>query len=303
MLVHVDLCGPISPETVGGNKYFMLLVDDHSRWMQAYMLQSKDQACDVFVKYKAKVENFTGCKVKVLRSDRGGEFLSGVLAKVCEQDGIKRQLTAPYTPQQNGVVERRNRSMMEMARALLKSMKIPGRYWGEAIRQAVYLLNRLPTKKLGDKTPYEAWTERKPSLGHLRVFGCVGHTKISTPHLKKLDDRSKQLVYFGVEEGSKAHIMYDPENNKIVVSRDVVFEEKKVWNWESSMGQNVSSEVIVENDFEYDYVDFGVNDAVAHEEEADDAAVSVDSGAELPQSPAQQGEQIVRSLLISVMAW
>jgi len=152
-------------------------------------------------------------------------------------------------------------------------------------------------------TPYEAWTRRKPSLGHLRVFGCVGHTKISTPHLKKLDDRSKQLVYFGVEEGSKAHIMYDPENNKIVVSRDVVFEEKKVWNWESAMGQNVSSEVIVENDFEYDYVDFGVNDAVAHEEEADDAAVSVDSGAELPQSPAQQGEQIVRSLLISVMAW
>jgi len=128
MLVHVDLCGPITPETTGGNKYLMLLVDDHSMWMHVYMLKSKDQACDIFVKYKAEVENFTGCKVKTLRSDRGGEFLSNVLAKVCEQAGIKRQLIAPYTPQQNGVVKRRNRSVIDMTRALLKSMKILGKY-------------------------------------------------------------------------------------------------------------------------------------------------------------------------------
>jgi transposase InsO family protein len=89
------------------------------------MLQSKDQACEAFVKYKAEVENFTGCKVKTLRSNRGGEFLSAVLIKVCEQARITRQFTTPYTPQQNGVVERRNKSVMEMARALLKSMKIP----------------------------------------------------------------------------------------------------------------------------------------------------------------------------------
>jgi hypothetical protein len=170
-------------------------------------------------------------------------------------------------------------------------MKIPGKYWGEAVRHAVYLLNRLPTKKLGDVTPFEAWTGRKPSLGHLRVFGCVGHTKASTPHLKKLDDRSKQLVYFGVEEGSKAYRMYDPENNRIVVSRDVVFEEKKMWNWESVTGQTVTSEIIVDNDFEYDYVDYGVNDIVVQDEEADSAAVNDKSGAIIPQSPIQQGSQ------------
>jgi transposase InsO family protein len=180
MLIHVDLCGPITPETASGNKYFMLLVDDHSRWMQVYMLQSKDQACAAFVKYKAEVENAAGCRVKTLRSDRGGEFLAGVLTDICEKAGIKRQFTAPYTPQQNGVVERRNRTVMEMARALLKSMKILGRYWGEAVRHAVYLLNRLPTRKLGDMTPHEAWSGRKPSLNHLRVFGCVGHTRIDT---------------------------------------------------------------------------------------------------------------------------
>lgn len=116
----------------------------------------------------------------------------------------------------------------------------------------------------------------------MRVFGCVGHTKASTPHLKKLDDRSKQLVYFGVEEGSKAYRMYDPENNRIVVSRDVVFEEKKMWNWESVTGQNVTSEVLVDNDFEYDYVDHGVNDEVVLDEEADGATVNDESGAAIP---------------------
>jgi hypothetical protein len=97
-LVYVDLCGPITPATVGGNRYFMLLVDDYSRWMQVYFLKSKDQACDVFIRFKAEVKNFTVCRIKTLRSDRGGEFLAGVFAGVYEQAGIKRQLRAPYTP-------------------------------------------------------------------------------------------------------------------------------------------------------------------------------------------------------------
>jgi hypothetical protein len=97
-LVHVDLCGPITPETAGGNKYFMLLVDDHSRWMEVHMLKSKDQALAAFVKYKAQVENESGCKIKTLRSDRGREFLNGEFAGVCEQAGIKRHFTAPFTP-------------------------------------------------------------------------------------------------------------------------------------------------------------------------------------------------------------
>jgi hypothetical protein len=145
---------------------------------------------------------------------------------------IKHQFTAPYTPQQNGVVERKNRSMMEMARSLLKSMEILGIFWAKAVRHSVYLLNRLPTKSMGYRTPYEGWNGRKPHLGHLRVFGCKGHVKIMGTHLKKLDDRSVPLVYFGVEEDSKAHMMYNPKTNRIVVSRDVVFEESVKWSWE-----------------------------------------------------------------------
>jgi len=232
-LVHVDLCGPITPSTAGGNKYFMLLVDDCTRWTQVYMLKNKDQAVDAFVKYKADVENSSSHKLKILRSDRGGEFLAKSFQSVCEQAGIKHQFTAPYSPQQNGVVERKNRTVMEMARAMLKSMNLPGRFWAEAVRHAVYLLNRLPTKAMGDRTPYEGWNGRKPNLSHLRVFGCKGHVKTVKPHLKKLEDRSVPMVYFGIEEGSKAHRMCNPQDNRIVVSRDVVFEESQKWSWEA----------------------------------------------------------------------
>ena len=99
---------------------------------------------------------------------------------------------------------------MEMARSMLKSMKVPGRFWGEAVRHAVYLLNRLPTKPMGEQTPFEAWNGKKPHLGHLNVFGCLAHVKQTTPHPKKLDDRSHKMVYLGVAEGNKAHRLYDP---------------------------------------------------------------------------------------------
>jgi hypothetical protein len=138
---------------------------------------------------------------------------------------------------------------MEMARAMLKSMRVPGRYWAEAVRHSVFLLNRLPTKILSDKTPHEVWTGRKPSPGHLKVFGCTAYAKVVKPHLKKLDDRSRKLVYFGVEEGSKAYRLYDPATNKIVVSRDTVFEEKLVWDWDKHSDSECSVEFTVDGDF------------------------------------------------------
>uniref|UniRef100_I1QKJ2 Integrase catalytic domain-containing protein n=1 Tax=Oryza glaberrima TaxID=4538 RepID=I1QKJ2_ORYGL len=162
--------------------------------------------------------------------------------------GIQRHLTAPYSPQQNGVVEHRNRSVMAMARSLLKGMLVPGRFLGEAVRHAVYLLNRLLTKAMGDWTPFEAWTGRKPQLGHLRVFGCTAHAKITTPNQKKLDDRSTPYVYLGVVEGSKAHRLFDPRRGRIHVSRDVIFEENVPWQWSAVAGEQNSTEFTVEED-------------------------------------------------------
>lgn len=171
-LVHADLCGPISPPTPAGNRYFILFVDDKSRFMWAALLKSKDQAFVAFRKFKIFAEVDSGQKLKMLRTDRGGEFTSKEFNSFCEEQGIRRQLTAPYSPQQNGVVERRNQTVVAMARCLLKSQSVPGRFWGEAVATSIYLLNRAPTKSVAGMTPYESWHGHKPSVEHLRTFGC-----------------------------------------------------------------------------------------------------------------------------------
>nr|KAJ0195020.1 hypothetical protein LSAT_V11C700382440 [Lactuca sativa] len=144
--------------------------------------------------------------------------------------GIRCQLMTPHTPQQNGVVERRNRTILEMTRSLLKAMTVPDQFWGEAVSHSVYLLNRTGTKALKDVTPYEAWKGSKPSVAHLNVFGCVGFVK-KLRGLSKLSDRSEAMVYLGVEEGTKGYQLYNPRNHRIVIARDVVFEESRTWSW------------------------------------------------------------------------
>ncbi|GKB16092.1 zinc finger, CCHC-type containing protein [Tanacetum coccineum] len=233
-LVHGDLCGPISPPTPTGNRYFMLLVDDYSRVMWVYLLKTKDEALEVFKNFRKKVEVETGEKLKVLRTDRGGEFLSNQFTMYCNETGLERHYTSPYSPQQNGVVERRNRTVVEMVRSMLKTMNVPNVLWGEAVNHAVYILNRVNCKAVKDSTPYEMWTRRKPHVGHLRVFGCVAHMKILKTHLNKLDDRSMKLVLLGIEKGSKAYRLLDPDTGKLYVSRDVIFEEDQTWGWEKS---------------------------------------------------------------------
>lgn len=156
-----------------------------------YFLHNKSEALNAFKSFCSLVERGPSKKVRVLRTDRGEEFMSNEFNDYCEKTEIKRHFTAPYTPQQNGVVERRNRTVVEMSRSCLKDMKLPSFLWGEAVRHSIYLLNRLPTRALSGGTPYEAWNERKPHIGHIRVFGCVAHMKIPSQQLKKLDDRSK----------------------------------------------------------------------------------------------------------------
>ncbi|GJS03669.1 zinc finger, CCHC-type containing protein [Tanacetum coccineum] len=233
-LVYGDLCGPISPATHSGKKLIFLLVDDCTRFMWAYFLTSKDQAFDTFKEFRQRIETEMRLKLRMLRTDRGGEFTSNEFTKYCKEHGIARQLTAPYSPQQNGVVERRNRTMLSTTRSMMKAMKLPLNFWAEAVRHTIYILNRVPTRALVDKTPYEALYNRKPNLENLRIFGCTAYAKITIPHLRKLDDRSIPMVYLGVEEGSKAYRLYDPKGKRKHVSRDVKFMETKPWDWDNN---------------------------------------------------------------------
>lgn len=230
-LFHADLCGPITPPTSAHNKYIFVIIDDFSRYMWTILMKEKSEAFGRFKAFKGLVEKDLGKSIITLRTDRGGEFTSREFNEFCEESGIRRHLTASYTPQQNGVVERRNRTLLEMTRSILKAMKVPNYLWGEAIRHSTYVINRVPTRALENMTPYECLREKKPNLAHLRVFGCLAHSKVEPANLKKLDDRSKPLVHLGIEPGSKAYRLYNPTTRKVIVSRNVVFDEKTSWNW------------------------------------------------------------------------
>lgn len=209
---------------------YFVLIDDYSRVMWTYLLKNIYDALDSFKKFRVLVKNRPERRIKTLRTDNGGEFTSREFVRYCEETGINRHFSAPYSPQQNGVVERRNRTLIEMSRSLLKKMKMPNYLWGEAVHHSTYLLNRLPTRAITGVTPYEAWANEKPSVDHIRVFGCVAHMKEPTVNLKKLDDRRRPVVNLGKESGTKAYRLLDPKTRRIHVSRDVVFEEKKAWD-------------------------------------------------------------------------
>lgn len=230
-LVHADLCGKIKPSTVGGKNYFLLIVDDHTRYMWIELLTTKDEAFRCFKKVQAQAENEQGCKLRAFRSDRGGEFNSVEFRQYCDDRGVKHFTTVPYTPQQNGVVERRNRTVVEMARCLLKSKGVPGEFWGEAVSTAVYLWNCAPTKSLKGRTPFEAWHKLKPKVHHLRTFRCIANVKVIGPGISKLSDRSIKMIFVGYETGTKGYRVYDPVTKKLHISRDVIFEESKGWDW------------------------------------------------------------------------
>lgn len=175
----------------GGNRYIFLLVDDYSRFMWFYLLKNKSDAFEAFKKFRVLVEENSKKGITTFRTDRGGEILSKKFLQYCEEAGITRQFTASYSPQQNGVVERRNRTMIEMARSLLKERNLPIKFWGEAICHSIYLLNRLPTRAVTGITPYEAWSGNKPHLEDLSVFGCLVHMRVPTEKLTKVDKKKQ----------------------------------------------------------------------------------------------------------------
>ena len=190
-------------------------------WVE--LLTSKDEAFKCFKRVKALAETERGLKLHTFRSDRGGEFNSVEFKEYCNEHGIKHFTTTPYTPQQNGSGERRNRIVVEMVRCLLKSKGLPAEFWGEAVSTAVYLLNRAPTKSLQGCTPYEAWHNKKPKVHHLRTFGCVVYVKKVGPGMSKLSDGSTKMVFIGYETGTKGYRVYDPVAKKLHTSRDVIF--------------------------------------------------------------------------------
>ena len=203
-------------------------------------MAAKSETFNAFKRFKVHVEKETYIFIRDLRTDRGGEFTSQEFNTFCDVNGIQRQLTAAYTPQQNGVAERKNRTIMNMVRSMLSEKKILKTFWPEAVNWTVHVLNRSPTLAVRNQTPEEAWSGIKPSVVYFRVFGCISHVYVPDSKRAKLDDKSLACVLLGVSEESKAYRLYDPASQKIIVSRDVVFEEDKCWNWDKQYDAAIS---------------------------------------------------------------
>ncbi|ONK55055.1 uncharacterized protein A4U43_UnF8110 [Asparagus officinalis] len=187
-LVHTDIVGPFEVVSLGGNRYFFTFIDDYSRKTWIYFLKEKSKALEKFKEFKEMVEKQSGYHIKMFRSNRGGEYTSKAFNNFNKQYRIIHQLTVAYTPQQNGIAERKNRTILNMVRSMLKSKYLPKTYWTEAVDCAVYLLNRCPTKSVKFKTPLEMWRNIKLSVNHLKVFGCIVYAHILEQKRKKLDD-------------------------------------------------------------------------------------------------------------------
>lgn len=229
-LVHSDLSGPMSDNSMGGYRYYITFIDDFSRKTFVYFLKAKSETFEKIQEFKSFAETQTGKKLKVLRTDNGGEFVNKRVNEFLRDHGIKHQLTIAYTPEQNGVAERANRTIAEKVRAMLQEAGLPVKFWAEATNTAIYLKNRSPTIAVRNKTPEEVWTGRKTDLSHLKVFGCKVYMHIPDQKRTKWDPKSKELIFVGYCEESKGYRLIDPSNGELHRARDVVFFEDQLYH-------------------------------------------------------------------------
>lgn len=209
-IIHSDICGPMRIESNGKAKYFATFIDDYSRWCEVRMLKKKSDLFEAFKEFKAFAENHTGKRIKFLQSDNGKEYRNDTFDKYLKQHGIERRLTVTHTPEQNGIAERKNRTLAEMARCLLIQSGLSPSFWGEAINTANYIRNRCPSSSLNGKTPFEKWNGRIPNVKHLREFGCKTFVLIRGGNRDKFQPRSKEGILVGYSEQSKAFRIWIP---------------------------------------------------------------------------------------------
>ena len=222
-----DVWGPAAKESIGRWKYYISFTNDCTRYVHVLFLCDKSQAFDWIKEHVAQIKRQFGKVPKWIRFDNGKELINDKLKKLAADEGIIIEASAPYSPSQNGVAERFNRTLLEIARAMLIAGNLPTFLWDEAVAHAAYLRNRAPTRALNGKTPYEAWHDKRPNVSHLREFGCDVWVLDESKNRTKLDPKSKKMTFVGFMDGSKSIRYYDQKTRSIKVSRNVAFNENQ----------------------------------------------------------------------------
>ena len=220
-LVHCDLAGPIDPVARDGFRYALSFVDDYTGIIMVHFLKQKSDTLEATEKFLADVVPFG--KVKRIRSDNGTEFTGKYFKALLRRNSIRHETSAPYSPHQNGTVERAWRSLFSMARCLLIEASLPKALWAYAVLASAYIRNRCFNARL-EKTPYEALTGKQPNLSSMHVFGSTCFAYVQ--NAKKLDPHSHKGIFIDYDKESPAYLVYYPESNKIEKVRCVKFIDK-----------------------------------------------------------------------------
>ncbi|GKA81680.1 putative ribonuclease H-like domain-containing protein [Tanacetum coccineum] len=226
-MLHMDLFGPTFVSSLMNKKYCLVVTDDYSRFTWVFFLASKDETSGILKNFITEIENLVDKKVKIIRCDNGTEFKNRVMNEFCEKKGIKREFSVARTPQQNGVAERRNRTLIEAARTMLADSKLPTTFWAEAVNTACYVQNRVIIVKPHNKTPYELFRGRTPALSFMRPFGCHVTILNTLDHLGKFDGKSDDGFFVGYSLTSKAFRVYNIRTRKVEENLHIRFLENK----------------------------------------------------------------------------
>ena len=231
-LIHSDVWGPSKITTLSGKRWFVTFIDDHTRLCWIYLMNKKSDVKNLFTNFYNMIENQFQTKIGILHSDNGTEYFNEQLGEFLEKKGIFHQSTCRDTPQQNGIAERKNKHLLEVARAIMFYMHVPKYLWGEAILTASYLINRMPTKVLTYKTPFDCLKTFFPDTRLFsdlpaKVFGCTAYVHVPSQFRSKLDPRAIKCVFLGYSSNKKGYKCFDPQTKKFHVSMDVSFVETK----------------------------------------------------------------------------
>ncbi|GJW89335.1 retrovirus-related pol polyprotein from transposon TNT 1-94 [Tanacetum coccineum] len=247
-LLHMDLFGPSAVQSYGGNFYTLVIVDDYSRYTWTRFLKHKNEAFDHFEILSKKIQNQKGCPIISIRTDHGREFDNEVqFGAFCDANGITHNFSAPRTPQSNGVVERKNRTLQEMSRTLLNEQSIPQKFWCNAVDTSTYILNRILIRPFLGKTPYELFKGRKPNLEYFKVFGCKCFILNTKDYLTKFDPKSTEGIFLGYSPNSKAYVVLNKETMKVEESLNVKFDKTPPPNSPPLVDDDLLEVGIIEN--------------------------------------------------------
>ncbi|KAJ9552668.1 hypothetical protein OSB04_016713 [Centaurea solstitialis] len=225
-MLHVDLCGPIAVQSFGGRKYILvLIVDEFSRFTWVEFMKKKSQVPSLLINLLKRLQVLHDSQVRVLRSDNGIEFKNAAVEEYLASVGITHNFSAPRTPQQNGVVERKNRTLMEATKTMLNASGLPLTFWAEALSAACYTQNRSLIVKRFEKTPYHLLHNKRPNVKIFHVFGCKCYVLNDREPIGKFNPKGDDAIFLGYSWDSVAYIVYVPRSRIVVVSTNVRFDD------------------------------------------------------------------------------